>query len=134
MLPHYTENSKRNLEDDSTTKFIGTTVITACHFIQVFHIHSACCNEGIVLFTCCLHLDMFPLFSHTCACQAVSPSEGRVRSDWAITGRHQEYKQAQTTSREESASNKPPSTRKQSTWQPIPKSNLPPYLSHPVSC
>lgn len=100
----------------------------------MFHIHTACCNEGIALFTCCLRLDIFPLFSHTLACQAVSPREGRVRSDWAITGRHQEYKQAQTASREESASNKPPSTRKQSTWHPITKPDLPPHLSHPVSC
>lgn len=32
------------------SKVIGTTVvITACHFIQVFHIYCACLNEGIVL-------------------------------------------------------------------------------------
>lgn len=41
------------LKDGSTSKFIGTTVvvITACHFIQVFHICSAqaCCNEETVL-------------------------------------------------------------------------------------
>lgn len=84
--------------------------------------------------TCCLHLDMFSLSSHASTCQAVSLIEGRVRSDWAITDKHQEYRQAQTTSGKESASNKPPSIMKQSTWHPISKPDLPPYLSPSTAC